>query len=111
MDGNHARSARCKQSICNQSGDLRGCSIIFATIEETECFIASLQLDMLPIRKEALFLAGKALLSYKKSDGQKANVLPDLLIGAHAAVDGYRLMTRDKGRFSTYFPGVELIIP
>jgi len=38
-------------------------------------------------------------------------VLPDFFIGAHAAVSGYALVSRDKGRFSTYFPSVELIIP
>jgi predicted nucleic acid-binding protein len=53
--------------------------------------------------KEALFLAGKVFLQYKKNKGVKSNVLPDFLIGAHAAVSGYRLITRDKGRFSTYF--------
>jgi len=58
-----------------------------------------------------LFLAGKAFLQYKKRKGGKSNVLPDFFIGAHAAVAGYQLITRDKGRFSTYFPSVKLIIP
>ncbi len=66
---------------------------------------------MKPVPREALFLAGKAFLQYKKRKGEKGNVLPDFFIGAHAAVSGYSLMSRDKGRFSTYFPGVELIIP
>lgn len=87
------------------------CSMIYASIEETERFIASLELELMPLRKEALFLAGKAFLSYRKRSGQKANVLPDFFIGAHAAVDGYQLMTRDQSRFSTYFPSVELIMP
>jgi predicted nucleic acid-binding protein len=64
-----------------------------------------------PIPREALFLAGKAFLQYRKRQGQKGNVLPDFFIGAHAAVSGYQLVTRDRGRFSTYFPGVELIMP
>ena len=66
---------------------------------------------MKPVPREALFLAGKAFLQYKKRKGEKGNVLPDFFIGAHAAVSGYSVMSRDKGRFSTYFPSVELIIP
>ncbi|MEO1925437.1 MAG: hypothetical protein ABGY08_05555 [Gammaproteobacteria bacterium] len=50
-------------------------------------------------------------MQYKKRKGGKSNVLPDFFIGAHAAVAGYQLITRDKGRFSTYFPSVKLIIP
>ncbi|MDP3331854.1 MAG: hypothetical protein Q8S55_07655 [Methylococcaceae bacterium] len=60
---------------------------------------------------EALFLAGKAFLQYRKRQGQKGNVLPDFFIGAHAVVSGYQLITRDRGRFGTYFPSVELIMP
>lgn len=87
------------------------CSVGFSSIEEVEAMLGSLELDVESIPREALFLAGKSFLTYKKRKGQKFNVLPDFFIGAHAAVSQYKLMTRDKGRFSTYFPSVELIIP
>ena len=83
------------------------CSVGFETIEEVEALFK--HLGFAP--KEALFLAGKVFLRYKKRKGVKSNVLPDFLIGAHAAVSGYRLITRDKRWFSTYFPLVELIMP
>jgi predicted nucleic acid-binding protein len=87
------------------------CSIGFERIEEVEALFEYLGFTIQPIPREALFLAGKAFLQYKKRKGGKSNVLPDFFIGAHAAVAGYRLMTRDRGRFRTYFPSVELIIP
>lgn len=87
------------------------CSVGFTHIEEVEALFAHLGFAMQLMPKEALFLAGKAFLQYKKRKGEKGNVLPDFFIGAHAAVSGYRLITRDRGRFSTYFPGVELIMP
>lgn len=87
------------------------CAIGFESIEEVEALFEHLRFKINPIPKEALFLAGKAFLQYRKRQGQKSNVLPDFFIGAHAAVAGYKLITRDKGRFSTYFPKVELIIP
>jgi len=87
------------------------CSVGFEHIEEVEALFESLGFAMKPIPREALFLAGKAFLQYNRRKGEKGNVLPDFFIGAHAAVSGYPLVSRDKGRFSTYFPGVELIIP
>ncbi|MFW5444499.1 MAG: type II toxin-antitoxin system VapC family toxin [Methylococcaceae bacterium] len=87
------------------------CSIGFERIEEVEALFKNLGFDINPIPKEALFLAGKAFLQYKRRNGSKNNVLPDFFIGSHAAVSGFQLMTRDKGRFSTYFPHVELIMP
>jgi predicted nucleic acid-binding protein len=87
------------------------CSIGYETIEELETFISRLGFDLRSIPREALFLAGKAYLKYRKSSGRKGNVLPDFFIGAHAAVARLQLMTRDKGRFKTYFPTVELIMP
>jgi len=87
------------------------CSVGFEKIEEVEALFKHLGLESRPIPKEALFLAGKAFLKYKQRKGVKTNVLPDFFIGAHAAVSGYQLITRDKGRFSTYFPSVELIMP
>jgi predicted nucleic acid-binding protein len=87
------------------------CSVGFARIEAVEALFACLGFAMVALPKEALFLAGKAFLQYKRRKGEKGNVLPDFFIGAHAAVAGYALVTRDKGRFSTYFPSVELIMP
>ena len=87
------------------------CSVGFERIEEVETLFDHLGFINQTIPKEALFLAGKAFLQYKKRKGSKTNVLPDFFIGAHAAVSSYQLITRDKGRFSTYFPGVSLIMP
>ncbi|MFN8519330.1 MAG: type II toxin-antitoxin system VapC family toxin [Chloroflexota bacterium] len=60
---------------------------------------------------EAAFLAGKAFLRYRRAGGLRWAPLPDFYIGAHAAVAGYRLLTRDARRYRTYFPRVELIAP
>jgi predicted nucleic acid-binding protein len=60
---------------------------------------------------EAAFLAGKVHADYRKKGGQKTMALPDFFVGAHAAVKGYRVLTRDAARFRTYFPNVELITP
>lgn len=59
----------------------------------------------------AAFLAGKAFLAYRRRGGSRRSPLPDFYIGAHAAIAGYRLLTRDKGRYATYFPTVDLISP
>ncbi len=87
------------------------CSIGFARIEEIESLFDHLCFALKPIPKEALFLAGKAFLHYKKRKGEKGNVMPDFFIGSHAAVADYRLLTRDRGRFSAYFPSINLIMP
>jgi predicted nucleic acid-binding protein len=87
------------------------CSVGYAKIEEVEALFDHLRFAMKPIPREGLFLAGKAFLQFKKRNGGKGNVLPDFFIGAHAAVSGLQLITRDRGRFSTYFPSINLIIP
>lgn len=59
----------------------------------------------------AAFLAGKSFQTYRKQGGLKRSPLPDFFIGAHAALQGLRLLTRDAKRYRTYFPTVELIAP
>ena len=86
-------------------------SMAFARIEELEAIIEEASLLIEPIPREALFLAGKAFLSYRRSRGTKHNVLPDFFIGAHAAVMQWPILTRDVGRLRTYFPTVTLITP
>lgn len=60
---------------------------------------------------EAAFLAGKAFAQYKKRTGTRRSPLPDFYIGAHAAVAGMTLLTRDPRRYRAYFPKLRLISP
>ena len=60
---------------------------------------------------EAAFLAGKCFLRYRRSGGSRRSPLPDFYIGAHAAVRGIPLLTRDAARYRTYFPRLELLLP
>jgi predicted nucleic acid-binding protein len=64
-----------------------------------------------PLPWEAAFLAAKAFLRYKRRGGSRSSPLPDFYIGAHAAVTGMTLLTRDARRYRTYFPKLKLIAP
>lgn len=86
-------------------------SIGFKLIEDLEGAIIKAGFQMLEIPKEALFLAGKAYLKYKRRKGVKRTQLPDFFIGAQAAVFNLNLLTRDVSRYQTYFPTVKLIAP
>ena len=86
-------------------------SIGFERIEDLESALKKTNFKMLPISREALFLAGKAFLKYKKRSGKKKSPLPDFYIGAQAAVLDLELMSRDVLRYKTYFPTVRMIHP
>jgi len=86
-------------------------SIGFERIEELENAMSGCGFQMLQMPKEALFLAGKAFVRYRKRKGKKLSPLPDFFIGAHAAVLGLELITRDASRYISYFPTVNLITP
>ncbi len=86
-------------------------SIGFNRIEDLELALNRGGFQMLEISKEALFLAGKAFLKYRKNRGPKRSPLPDFYIGAHAAILEMELITRDESRYRTYFPTVKLISP
>ena len=86
-------------------------SVGFKNIEELESALHHGGFRMLEMPKEALFLAGKAYLQYKRGKGIKQSPLPDFYIGAQAAVLDMDLLTRDTSRYSTYFPTVRMIGP
>jgi predicted nucleic acid-binding protein len=86
-------------------------SLSFSTFESLDRVVATLELTLREIPRPALFLAGKAYLQYRRRGGSKAQVLPDFFIGAHAAVEGWALLTRDASRFRTYFPSLEVVAP
>jgi hypothetical protein len=86
-------------------------SIGFERIEEIESALGSAGFVLIDIPKEALFLAGKVFLKYRKRRGSRRSPLPDFFIGAHAAVMELALLTRDARRYRFYFPSVRLISP
>lgn len=86
-------------------------SVRFTRIEDLDAALPRIAFDREPIPYEAAFLAGKAHLAYRQRGGSKTVPLPDFFIGAHASVAGYALMTRDAGRYRTYFPRMSLIAP
>ena len=86
-------------------------SIGFERIEDLESALTRGNLQMLPFPREALFLAGKAFMQYKKRKGSKKSTLPDFYIGAQAAVLDLELISRDVARYKTYFPTARLIHP
>lgn len=86
-------------------------SVRFTRIEELEEALPAAIFRRDPLPWEAAFLAGKVFLRYRRAGGAKSAPLPDFLIAAHAAVAGYRLLTRDPRRVRRYFPAVELILP
>jgi len=86
-------------------------SIGFNRIEDLESAIIGAGFQMLDFPKEALFLAGKAFLKYKKKRGARSSPLPDFFIGAQAAVLNIALITRDVSQYRSYFPTVNLISP
>jgi len=86
-------------------------SIGFQRIEDLEEALLPDMFRRDPLPWEGAFLAGKAFLNYRKRMGRKTTPLPDFYIGAHAAVAGLTLVTRDASRYRTYFPRLPLIAP
>lgn len=86
-------------------------SVRYEHIELLESFLDEAGIEMTPIPRAALFLAGKVFAKYRGNEGRRTGVLPDFLIGSHAAVAQIPLLTHDVGRYRTYFPTVNLISP
>ena len=86
-------------------------SIRYSRIEDLEAALPKAMLDREAIPYEAAFLAGKCFLVYRQRGGTKRSPLPDFFIRAHAAVAGYRPLTRDAARYRRYFPRLSLIAP
>ncbi len=86
-------------------------ALTFSTAEALDEAIENLDLAMVEIPRPALFLAGKAFIRYRWQGGTKTNVLGDFVIGAHAAVSGHAVLTRDTRRYASYFPSVVMVSP
>lgn len=86
-------------------------SLTFSSLEALDDTLADLQIPVIDIPKPALFLAGKAFAKYQHRGGTQSHALADFFIGAHAAVAGLPVLTRDARRYAGYFPTIQLISP
>jgi hypothetical protein len=86
-------------------------SIGFERIEDLDGVLPADSFRRDPLPWEAAFLAGKCFLAYRRRGGSRRSPLPDFYIGAHAAVTGLPLLTRDARRYRTYFPGLSILAP
>jgi predicted nucleic acid-binding protein len=86
-------------------------SVGYDTVEELDDLLPASDYEREPLPYTAGFAAGKAFLQYRGGGGDKRSPMPDFYIGAHAAVAGYQLLTRDVARYRTYFPTIALIAP
>lgn len=86
-------------------------SIRYASLEEVESVLPEDEFRRESLPFEAAFAAARAFAVYRRRGGGRERVLPDFLIGAHAAIRGYPILTRDPAGYRTYFPDVDLITP
>lgn len=86
-------------------------SVGFDRIEDLEAALPPDDFRREPLPWEAAFLAGKCFLRYRRTGGARRSPMPDFYIGAHAAVRGIPLLTRDTGRYHAYFPRLRLMRP
>lgn len=86
-------------------------SVNYDSVEELDHHLPRERFKREPLPYDAGFLAGKAYVKYKKRGGKRTSPMPDFYIGAHAAVSGLRILTRDPRKYRQYFPSVELISP
>lgn len=86
-------------------------SLGFARLEELDAALPSPHFVREALPWDAGYLAGRAYVSYRRRGGARTAPMPDFYIGAHAAVRGHRLLTRDRGRFASYFPTLTIIAP
>jgi predicted nucleic acid-binding protein len=86
-------------------------SCAYQTIEELDDAVPPEYFTREPIPWAASFLAGRAFVNYRRRAGARRSPLPDFFIGAHAAIAGYTLLTRDASRYRTYFPKLRILAP
>ena len=108
---NHLRSALSAGEVALNPIIYAEVSLAFAHEQELDAELRSLGIIKLPLPYTAAFPAARAYARYRKEGGERRSPLPDFYIGAHAQVDGLRLLTRDASRYRTYFPEVDISAP
>lgn len=109
--------SQCELTAAAAAGPLLVNAVVLAEVSPRFSRLEAMQAALSPmvqveaIPEAAAFLAGHAHGEYRRAGGARTQILPDFLIGAHAAVTGRPLLTRDPRRIATHIPGVALVAP
>jgi len=83
----------------------------FARIEDLEEALPREYYERRALPWDAAFLAGQCFVKYRRRGGSRRSPMPDFYIGAHAAIEGLTLLTRDARRYRSYFPTLRIVAP
>ncbi len=86
-------------------------SVRYSSVDQVDELLPQSEFRRENLPWAAAFAAAAAFKIYRQSGGGRERVLPDFLIGAHAAIRGYSILTRDSEGYRSYFPTVDLISP
>ena len=111
MVGQQLDACAAKAELCINPIVYAEVPVGFAQVEDLDEALPEDAFTRLALPWEAGFLAGKGFARYRRAQGSRTSPPPDYCIGAHAAVDGMALLTRDAMRYRTYYPTLELIYP
>ncbi|MGH9621500.1 MAG: type II toxin-antitoxin system VapC family toxin [Bryobacteraceae bacterium] len=85
--------------------------IHFEAQRDCDTFLASNQIRVQELTREALFLASRAWRIYRQQGGKRTRILADFLVGAHAQKQAQRLLSRDRGFYRKLFPSLDVDDP
>ena len=116
-DRTHGEASRKALRASRLGGAVVACEVVWAETvgwfegDAGRAAVAQLRIDFEPMRLDAAAAAGRAWRDYRESGGPRQRLIADFLIGAHAAMQADRLLTRDRGFYRRYFAGLEVVEP
>jgi predicted nucleic acid-binding protein len=113
----HDRSLRAVE-IAFQQGRLVICEPVYAELagqfssqSTLDTILEEVGIDVEALGRDTAYAAGQAFKKYRKAGGKRNRIITDFLVGSHAAVQGYTLMTRDRGFYRSYFHRLAMVDP
>ena len=103
---------------CSTEGRLVACEVVwaelgsvFSSLDDASAAMSRLEVDFSEVEQETALEAGEVWREYRRKGGTRARLVADFLVGAHAARQADRLLTRDRGFYRSYFSELEIVDP